>query len=106
PWRRALNAVQMAWYNHPVNVARTRAGLPPGNGLWIFGGGRPADFTRPSGQRPEIVINDALVAPARTGDWQGWLDAMAQLETQRFAPLARSLAQAGAPPLQLVLAGD
>jgi len=40
PWRQALNEAQMVLHAHPVNRARTSAGLPVVNSLWPWGGGR------------------------------------------------------------------
>lgn len=36
------NAVQMAWFDHPVNDARVRAGRAPVQGLWFWSPGVPA----------------------------------------------------------------
>lgn len=36
-WRRVLNQIQMIWHQHPVNLARSRAGLLPVNALWLGG---------------------------------------------------------------------
>ncbi|MCD0502221.1 hypothetical protein LPZ50_04265, partial [Bordetella petrii] len=38
PWRRLLNEIQMAWYEHPVNEARSARGVAPVNALWLYGG--------------------------------------------------------------------
>lgn len=46
-WRRVLNQIQMLWYEHPVNVARERAGLLPVNALWLAGALRPG-YRNPS----------------------------------------------------------
>lgn len=37
PWRRLLNEIQMLWHDHPVNIARIRAGRLPVNTLWLEG---------------------------------------------------------------------
>jgi hypothetical protein len=101
PWRRVLNVVQMAWHDDPVNVARAARGKRPVNGLWLYGGGRPADF-RHAAPAPFEVAAD-LSAPAAAGDWSAWLDAAARLEAATFAPLAARTAHA---PLELVLTGE
>jgi hypothetical protein len=36
-WRRVLNQIQMIWHEHPVNLARSQAGLLPINALWLGG---------------------------------------------------------------------
>lgn len=36
-WRQLSTLVQMAWFEHPVNVAREAAGRLPVNGLWLEG---------------------------------------------------------------------
>ncbi|MEI2415066.1 hypothetical protein V8Z80_02690 [Orrella sp. JC864] len=75
PWRRLLNAVQMAWHEHPVNQAREARGELPVNGLWLYGGARPW---------PLAPLHDPVLAqleaPHRAGDWAAWLDALAQVE--------------------------
>lgn len=40
-WSAFLNELQMLFFDHPVNRARERAGLPAINGLWCWGGGEP-----------------------------------------------------------------
>lgn len=101
PWRRVLNVVQMAWHDDPVNVARVARGKRPVNGLWLYGGGRPADFRHPD-PTPFRVVTD-FSGPAAAGDWGAWLEAAARLETETFAPLADQMART---PLELVLTGE
>lgn len=99
PWRRLVNEIQMLWFGHPVNTARQGLGLPPVNGLWLFGGARPAQLqaaTPPA----DAQRYEALQAPFMAQDWAGWLAALAELEVQVFRPLA----QQGIQPV-LVLAG-
>jgi len=56
-WRQLDNLVQMAWFEHPVNVAREAGGRLPVNGLWLEGRpGRPA--RRPFAQ---VVAADAAI---------------------------------------------
>lgn len=45
------NEIQMWLHAHPVNTARTEAGLPLVNGLWIWGGGQPPVAV----QTPDVV---------------------------------------------------
>ena len=42
-WRRLFSEAQIVLHNHPFNVQRRDAGLPPVNGLWFWGGGRLPD---------------------------------------------------------------
>ena len=57
-WRQLDNLVQMAWFEHPVNVAREAAGRLPVNGLWLEGRpGRPArrPFAQVAADDPAII---------------------------------------------------
>lgn len=101
PWRRLLNEIQMAWHEHPVNDDRAARGLPPVNALWLYGGGTPWTAT-PAGA--EYVLT-GLDAPQRTGDWSGWLDALAELDAQHLRPLAGKHGLPAAPT-ELLLLGD
>ncbi len=38
-WRALLAEAQVLLHEHPVNAVRRRAGLPPANSLWFWGGG-------------------------------------------------------------------
>lgn len=98
PWRRLANEVQMAWFDHPVNLARQEQGLVPINGLWLFGGASSSQLQSPAGPAP--VVHEALLGPAGASDWGAWLQALGTLERTVFAPLA----QAHAAPT-LVLTG-
>jgi len=96
PWRRLLNEIQMAWHEHPANEARAGRGLPPVNGLWLYGGARP---WTPGPAEPAEVHED-LLAPAHGGDWHAWLQALAALDARLPDPL-----RPAAPPPTLVLTG-
>lgn len=99
PWRRLLNDIQMAWYAHPVNEARSERGLPPINGLWLYGGARPWTL-----QALPPVLAPELDTLARAGDWGGWLAALARLDRDHLRPLARPDGQP-MQALQLLLLG-
>ncbi|NYT70219.1 hypothetical protein [Pusillimonas noertemannii] len=99
PWRRLVNEIQMLWFGHPVNASRQNQGLPPVNGLWLFGGGR-AEQLRNAALPEQAPCYEALQAPFMAQDWAGWLAALAELEAQVFLPLR----QQGMQPV-LVLAG-
>lgn len=86
PWRRLVNTLQMLWHTHPVNQDRARAGLPPLNSLWLYGGARADQLTQ--APPPDTRIHDALYTPALTQDWGGWLAALEGLEAEVFAPMA------------------
>ncbi|MFT0532540.1 hypothetical protein ACMHYJ_06845 [Castellaniella hirudinis] len=85
PWRRLVNTLQMAWFEHPVNQARQRDGLPPINSLWLYGGARPSQLTTapPTDLRLLSGLQDLAIAQR----WGEWIDALAQLDRQ-LAPLA------------------
>jgi hypothetical protein len=42
-WRALLSEAQVVLHNHPRNVERIAAGLPPVNSLWFWGGGHAPD---------------------------------------------------------------
>ncbi|MDQ2188106.1 hypothetical protein RBI13_23255 [Alcaligenaceae bacterium A4P071] len=86
PWRRLLNDIQMAWHDLPVNDARAERGLPPVNGLWLYGGAHAWDAKPVTDE--DVRIIDALDRPHRAGDWAAWLDALAELDATVFAALA------------------
>ncbi|OZI70685.1 hypothetical protein [Bordetella genomosp. 12] len=99
PWRRLLNEMQMAWYEHPVNEARAARGAPPINALWLYGGARPWQPVP-----HEALVYTELDALARAADWGGWLRALAALDAEHLKPLADA---AGQPlrPLELTMLG-
>jgi hypothetical protein len=102
PWRRLLNEIQMAWHEHPVNEARSARGVAPANGLWLYGGA--TSWPAPARVEPAEVF-DALDAPQRAGDWAAWLDALADLDARRLAPLAQGKYRLPAPGTEILLLG-
>jgi hypothetical protein len=88
PWRRLVNSLQMAWHEHPVNQARQREGLAPINSLWLYGGARRNQLTRP--MPDDLRLETVLQSYAAAQDWGGWIAALADLEQRCFAPLART----------------
>lgn len=75
PWRRLSNEIQMTWHEHAVNVAREARGLPPINGLWLYGG---AKGWRPDAQhRPHVI--DLLSGAFARNDWGDWVAALPAL---------------------------
>jgi hypothetical protein len=107
-WRQLLNELQMALHDHPVNEARAARGLPPVNGLWIFGGGADQGEVSRADACPIACCfgNDVLLAGAASAcgiPWQPDLPAPAtalQARGQQVLILAgsgfgRVAAQAG-----------
>jgi hypothetical protein len=88
PWRRLINTLQMAWYEHPVNLQRAQAGLAPVNSLWLYGGARASQLTRPL--PPDTVIEPSLLDAATRQDWGGWIQTLDQLERNCFAPRSKA----------------
>lgn len=88
PWRRLVNELQMTWFEHPVNQARYRQSLVPINSLWLFGGAGGEQIVSGGDEDNDIKTHDALLAPATSRDWGGWLAALEQLEATVFKPLA------------------
>uniref|UniRef100_UPI003342B169 hypothetical protein n=1 Tax=Castellaniella defragrans TaxID=75697 RepID=UPI003342B169 len=86
PWRRLVNTLQMLWHEHPVNQARAHTGQAPVNSLWLYGGARASQLSRPLPD--DTRIHDALYAAALAQDWGNWLAALETLETKVFAPRA------------------
>lgn len=87
PWRQLINTLQMAWFDHPVNLARQQAGQPPINSLWLYGGARPSQLTRTP--PPELHIKNHLQALATTQHWGEWIEALAELDAQHLAAWAQ-----------------
>lgn len=87
PWRRLVNELQMLWFDHDVNTARQRDGLPPINSLWLFGGASLEQFRRL--EASDVQAHDDLLRPYLAQDWAAWADALNHLEKTVFAPLAR-----------------
>lgn len=68
-WRSLLSEAQVILHHHPVNAARTEAGLLPVNSLWFWGGGVVPDEV--STAHASVLSNDevlrALARGPRTG---------------------------------------
>ncbi len=87
PWRRLVNELQMLWFDHPVNQAREARGLRPVNSVWLYGGARPSQFTRPNAAAGTTQILRELQGPAVVQDWGSWLLAFEQLDQTTFASI-------------------
>jgi hypothetical protein len=57
--RRLMTEIQMWLHEHPINAARSRRGLPPVNGLWLWGGGNEALV--PGAALPGLATSDAFL---------------------------------------------
>jgi hypothetical protein len=57
--RALMTELQMLMHGHPINAERTGAGLPPLNGLWLWGGG--AEANRPPRAPTRLVAEDPLL---------------------------------------------
>uniref|UniRef100_UPI0039EEE0A9 hypothetical protein n=1 Tax=Bordetella sputigena TaxID=1416810 RepID=UPI0039EEE0A9 len=105
PWRRLLNEIQMAWYDHPVNDQRMARGQLPLNGVWLYGGALPWPRT-PAATAPSAVppSADQLLAASQAEDWAAWLQAIERLDAETLKPRADTQ---GRPlqPLTLLLLG-
>ncbi len=55
PWMKLQNEVQMAWFEHPLNIERESRGLPAINSIWLHGQGT----MRPVTGRFTHVMSDA-----------------------------------------------
>lgn len=58
PYHRIHSELQMLFHEHPVNRRRAEQGLPPVNGLWIWGGGALPEKLQHN--LPALVSNDPL----------------------------------------------
>ena len=54
-WMKLQNEVQMAWFEHPLNVEREARGLPAINSIWLHGQGALRPVTSPFAR----VMSDA-----------------------------------------------
>ena len=98
PWRKLVNELQMLWFEHPVNQARSALGQASVNSLWLFGGATADQLTQNS--KIESRTYNALFAPSLAQDWGGWIAALSELETTVFQPLEKQ-----SHSLELVLIG-
>ena len=104
---RLLSEIQMALFEHEVNISRVAAGLPEVNSLWIWGGGTA----------PEIVAKpiyplfggDPLFKGfwlSRTGiveEWSGNFDACVKLAVKGFVAITPDAETGGTDTVDLYL---
>ena len=62
------NAIQMAWFQHPVNQQREQSGLDPVQGLWFWSPGEPPSAA-PSVQVAGGGIHARWLAETAGADW-------------------------------------
>ncbi|MCQ9616569.1 hypothetical protein L1889_07490 [Paenalcaligenes niemegkensis] len=98
PWRRLVNEFQMLWFDHPVNTVREQAGKPAINSLWLMGGASRGQFDNLD-SKPRYQLYTDLENSAQQQDWGQWLEELANLERNVFAPNAHN------PAPELVLCG-
>ncbi len=120
-WRRTVNALQMTWHEHAVNLAREERRLAPINGLWLSGNGAPGPIALPycevSGAPPfpggttaapealrNIEITDAACVPMRNEDWYAYRAALARLDS-RLAHYLAALSAGAIAALRITLTG-
>lgn len=60
PWRTLANSLQMAWYEHPINIKRQNQGLPPINSMWLYGGARKTNY-KTNCQLTRILIQNCTI---------------------------------------------
>jgi hypothetical protein len=58
-WRKLLNEAQVLLHQHPLNRARSAAGLPAVNSLWFWGAG--ARLERVRSEHDLVISHDALL---------------------------------------------
>ncbi|OZI61217.1 hypothetical protein [Bordetella genomosp. 11] len=104
PWRRLVNEIQMAWYEHPVNVQRAGRGLLPANGLWLYGGAAP--WARPAAVPSPPRIADDLLSAFQAEDWGAWLQALERLDAEVLKPHADVRGGASTPVTLTLLGRD
>lgn len=103
PLRRLQNEMQMLLYNHPVNDARSSAGLLPINSFWVSGTGNLPAGHQPTAQTSSSIHTD-LQAAALRDDATAWTQAWQALDA---GPLAALLQDARADtPVDLTLCAE
>ena len=82
--RQVANAAQMAWHEHPVNLARVANGLPVLNSLWFTGPTTPAEVAsfrdRLAGER--VTIDDGPLLARLRDDGERWQQELAAALTR------------------------
>ena len=122
-WQALGNEIQMLLHGHPLNQARSAAGLPTIDSLWLWGGGRaqtlhgrfdaaggeealqvlargaglavPADLSSllASGAQRALWSVDVLHAALARHDLPGWLAGVQAVQEQVLQPLWQALGE-------------
>ncbi len=85
--RRLQSEVKMLLHAHPLNAGREARGLLPVNSFWLSGCGIEQ---RPSRDRADLRVLDALRRPALAGDAAAWAQAWQALDAGTLADALRS----------------
>lgn len=82
--RQVANAAQMAWHEHPVNLARLDHGLPALNSLWFTGPTTPADIAslRQRLTSGQIDVDDGPLLARLRDDREAWEQELAAALTR------------------------
>lgn len=101
---RLQNEMQMLLYQHPVNDARTQAGLAPVNSFWLSGTGALPDMA-PGAAAPSLpLLVEALREPALNEDWNNWKLRWQDIDATQCSALLSAL-KAG-DSVRLTLCGE
>lgn len=117
-WRRVGTEIEMAWFDHPVNVARQARNAPTVNGLWLAGRvAAPASDARlrlPHGHvlsrladaTARVALDDGLLAARLDHDPGAWAQALPAVLDRTLAPLLADLDAGRIDAIELLLTGD
>ncbi len=85
--RRLQSEMQMLLYTHPLTDQRSARGLPAVNSFWVSGTGvLPSGLEAPA-VGTDLVVADALRAPALREDWAAWGHAWQAIDADHGAAL-------------------
>ncbi len=76
-WRVLFNHIQMIWYEHPINKRRIERGVPPINGLWLYGGAEPWPYLE---NNSSTYVFTKLNQSYQNSDWITWLETLAKFD--------------------------
>ena len=105
PLRRLQNEMQMLLYTHPVNDARSSAGLQAVNSFWVSGtGALPENFQPSLSPSNPLVVANELRTAAIAQDWPAWIQAWKTVDATQCTALLQEV-EAGRQA-SLTLCGD
>lgn len=104
-WHRYLNEIQMLFYTHPVNEARSLARHPLISSVWFWGGGHYPVFLQEKRKNRFFTDKEDLVQQAKVLGYEAALlkdkpDGCRQDDTWLFTSLKESLVKGGTPAWQ------